>query len=350
MTRALLLAFLGSMSVAQAQQPDSTPRTPQDFAIQRARKLIDADNTAEGRKVLDSLLKALPPDHPAYAEALYWRGASAPTAVDAERDYRRLLVEAPLAPRAEDAMLQLAQLEQARGDRRSASDHLQRFLISFPNNPARPRVAVSLVRLLFDQGLVARGCDALRMGREAVPQQNLELRNQLEFYAPRCVVLEAPSRNPTPNVAPSRDTASRAPSRAPSRDTASRAPTRDTASRAPTPVPPSRAVPSPSPSPSPAAPAAPAPSTSPKPANAPPSTAKAGASFYSVQVAAYDLQESAARLASTLMDRGLEARVDGAVKPFRVRIGKYATRAEAVKAAATLKAQGMEGFVTLVSP
>lgn len=332
MTRALLLAFLGCLSVAQAQQPDSTPHTPQDFAIQRARKLIDAENTVEGRRVLDSLLKALPPDHPAYAEALYWRGASAPTAVDAERDYRRLLVEAPLAPRAEDAMLQLAQLEQARGDRRSASDHLQRFLISFPNNPARPRVAVSLVRLLFDQGLVARGCDALRMGREAVPQQNLELRNQLEFYAPRCVVLEASPRNPTPDVAPTRDTARRAPNR-------------DTASRAPSPIPPSPAVTSPSPSPS-----APAPNTSPKPVNLPPSTAKAGTSFYSVQVAAYDLQESAARLVSTLVDRGLEARVDGTVKPFRVRIGKYATRAEAVKAAATLKAQGQEGFVTLVAP
>jgi len=31
-----------------------------------------------------------------------------------------------------------------------------------------------------------------------------------------------------------------------------------------------------------------------------------------------------------------------------VRVGKYATRAEAVKAAATLKSQGIGGFVTLV--
>jgi hypothetical protein len=31
-----------------------------------------------------------------------------------------------------------------------------------------------------------------------------------------------------------------------------------------------------------------------------------------------------------------------------VRVGKYATRADAVKAAATLKSQGHNGFITLV--
>jgi cell division septation protein DedD len=313
MTRTLVLAILACASIARAQQPEAPPRTPQDSAIQRARRLIEADNIADARRVLDSLLKAIPTEHPSFAEALYWRAATAPAAVDAERDYRRLLVEAPLSTRAEDAMLQLAQLEQARGDRRSASDHLQRFLISYPNNPARPRVAVSLVRLLFDQGLVARGCDALRLAKEAIPVGSLELRNQLEFYAPRCVVLEAPPQTPPA-------------------DTATR---RDTVARAPAPIPPS--------------PPAPTATPSPRPVSAPASTATAG-KFYSVQVAAYDLQESAARLARTLVERGLEARVDGQVKPFRVRIGKYATRAEAVQAAATLKAQGMEGFVTLVSP
>src|SRR5688572_31001733 len=43
-------------------------------------------------------------------------------------------------------------LLQARGDRRGASDYLQRFMLTYANSPARPRVAVSLVRLLFDQG------------------------------------------------------------------------------------------------------------------------------------------------------------------------------------------------------
>ena len=46
-----------------------------------------------------------------------------------------------------------------------------------------------------------RGCAALRVAREAVPQQNAELRNQLEFYAPRCVMLE---QTPAPDSTPSK--------------------------------------------------------------------------------------------------------------------------------------------------
>lgn len=327
MTRGLLLALLLSGSVAHAQQQDATPRTPQDSMILRARRFIDSGNTVDGRKLLDSVLKVLSPENRSFAEALYWRAATAPAAVDAERDYRRLLVEAPLSARAEDSMLQLAQLEQARGDRRAASDHLQRFLISFPNNPARPRVAVSLVRLLFDQGLVARGCGALRMGREAIPPTSVELRNQLEFYAPRCVVLEAAPAAPAAPAPPAAAPATPAP-----RASADTATERDSTSRAPAPAP---GAPPHSPS---------------RPVTAPASTARSGTSFYSVQVAAYDSPQSAARLVRTLEERGLEARVDGQAKPYRVRVGKYATRADAVKAAATLKAQGIEGFVSLVSP
>jgi len=68
-----------------------------------------------------------------------------------------------------------------------------------------------------------------------------------------------------------------------------------------------------------------------------------------VQVAAYESREAAEHLTRVLVERGLEARVDGTARPFRVRVGKYGTRADAVKAAATLKSQGHGGFVTLVS-
>ena len=296
---------VGASARASAQTTESP--TPKDSVIQRARRLVESGNATEAKKLLDSLVQATPSESAAYADALYWRAALATTAVDAERDYGRLLIEAPLSPRAEDAMLQLAQLEQARGDRRAATDHLQRFMLSYPNNPARPRVALSLVRLLFDQGLVAKGCDALRLGRESIPTENAELRNQLEFYAPRCVSLD---------VAPPGATADSAtkPSSAP-------APAPDSAKRAPPPAP--------------------------KPAAATPKTAS-GVAFYSVQVAAYESPEPATRMARMLVSRGLQARVDGKTRPYRVRVGKYATRAEAVKAAATLKSQGIGGFVTLV--
>jgi cell division septation protein DedD len=300
----VLLAVVAA--IAAPLQAQTEPRTAVDNALERARQLVNSGRDTDGRKLIDSVLKAQTVGDPAYAEALYWRGATAPTAAEAERDYRRLLIEAPLAPRAEDALLQLANLLQARGDRRGASDYLQRFMLTYANSPARPRVAVNLVRLLFDQGpqQQARACDALRMGRESVPASNLELRNQLEFFAPRCEMMVAEAPRPA--------------------DTAQQVDT--IASRA-APVPP-RPAPAPTQATEPAIPSTP---------------------FYSVQLAAYDSHESAQRLVETLAGRGLDARVDGTVKPFRVRIGRYRTRAEAVKAAADLKAQGHNGFVAIVN-
>ena len=306
----IVLLLVALQAPVLGAQSDSS-RIPGDSVLERARQLVNAGRDTDGRRIIDSVLKVTPTDSRLFAEALYWRGALAATAADAERDYRRLLIEAPLSPRAEDALLQLANLLQARGDRRGASDYLQRFMLTYASSPARPRVAIALVRLLFDQGpqQQARACEALRMGREAVPPQNLELRNQLEFYAPRCSAAVAEA--------------------APAADSAAPAPGSDTAR--------------------PAAPSS-APDTVRRPAldSARLANPSGRAAFYSVQVAAYDSAESAERLVKVLVDRGLDARVDGTARPFRVRIGRYSTRAEAVKAAATLKAQGHSGFVTLV--
>lgn len=305
MRRAISALFLFGMAL-HAQDAELAVKPPQDSAIARARQLVLDGHAADGRRMIDSLMQTGPGDPSIYAEALFWRGALATNAADAERDYRRLLIEAPFAPRAEDALVQLAQLVQARGDRKTASDHLYRYMISYgnsPDRPARPRVALWLVRLLFEQDQLGRGCEALRMGRDAVPAENVELRNQLEAYAPRCAYGET---TPVEAVAPA-DTA-----------VAHRAPETDTARAAPAPK---------------------------------ASTTRAAAKppFYSVQVAAYDSREAAARMADVLVSRGVEARVDGVSRPFRVRVGKYATRADAVKAAQALKAQGQNGFVTLVT-
>ena len=308
-----LLVLLALPSLALAQS-DTTTRTAADSVVARARALANEGRDADSRKLLDSLLRVSTPDSPVYPEALYWRGALATTAADAERDYRRLLIEAPLSARAEDALLGLGNLLQARGDKRGASDQMQRFMLTYANSPARPRVALSLVRLLFDLGpqQQARACEALRMGRDAIPRENLELRNQLDYYEPRCIGDIAPAVAPE-STAVATDSTRAAP------------PPADTAITPPPPA-----------------------STKAAPPRAAPAASASSSAFYSVQVAAYQSKEPATNLASVLKDRGLDARVDGTVAPFRVRVGKYSTRAEAVKAQATLKAQGQNGFITLV--
>ena len=274
----------------------------------RARALATEGRDADSRKLLDSLLRVNTPDSAIYSEALYWRGALAATAADAERDYRRLLIEAPLSARAEDALLGLGNLLQARGDKRGASDQMQRFMLTYANSPARPRVALSLVRLLFDLGpqQQARACEALRMGRDAIPRENLELRNQLEYYEPRCMGDIAPAVAPESTVV--------APDTAKPESESRAKPQTQTQTQPPTQT-----------------------------------QTQTQTAFYSVQVAAYQSKEPATNLASVLKERGLDARVDGTTAPFRVRVGKYSTRAEAVKAQAALKAQGQNGFITLVN-
>jgi cell division protein FtsN len=273
---------------------------PQDPALQRARQLMTDGKVTEGRRLIDSLMGVTPPENPLYADALYWRAALAPTAAEAERDYRRLLIDVPLSKRAEDAMLQLAQLEQARGDRRGASEHLQRFLLTYSKHPARPRVALTLVRLLFEQGpqYTTRACEAVRRAREEIPSSSLELRNQLEYYAPRCAMAEAAPPIPVAPESASTPTADTVRSAAGTNRT---------------------------------------------------SSGSGRESFYSVQVAAYEAREPAVELSDLLVSRGIDARVDGSVRPFRVRVGRYSTRAEAAKAATTLKSQGYNGFITLVT-
>lgn len=357
MLRAISVLLVGVSVALQAQTTDTTIRAPEDSVIQRARQLVNEGRAADGRRLIDSLLKVAP-EGERYAEALYWRAALATTASDAERDYRRLLIEAPLSARAEDALLQLAQLEQARGDRQEATEHLQRFMLTYARNPERPRVAIWLVRLLFEQVggpgagplQLTRACEALRSGRDEIPAENAELRNQLEFYAPRCTGEVAVVTPPTPTdsqPAPPPAVATR-PAPKPARDSTRREPVAarpsvtkgatKTAAKTPTKT-------SPAKSPVTKAPTAKTSTAKTPPAKTP---AKAPTEFFSVQIAAYDSAEPATRLMKLLVSRGIDARVDGKARPFRVRVGKYATRAQATKAAATLKSQGHGGFVTLV--
>jgi cell division protein FtsN len=67
-----------------------------------------------------------------------------------------------------------------------------------------------------------------------------------------------------------------------------------------------------------------------------------------VQVAAYNHRSDADKLSSSLSKRGYQARVDGEIAPFRVRVGRYATAKEAEDALKRIKAKHMDGFVVRV--
>ena len=67
---------------------------------------------------------------------------------------------------------------------------------------------------------------------------------------------------------------------------------------------------------------------------------------YTVQVAAYQTRDSAEHLVTKLSARHIVARIAGTKAPFRVRVGRYATDADARAAARELKDKGIDSFIT----
>jgi cell division septation protein DedD len=297
---------------AAGAQASTTSLTGADSVFLRAKQLVLNGNGAAGRLLVDSVVAASTPDTPAYAEALYWRATLAAESADAERDFRRIVVEYPLSRHANDALLQLGQSEAARGDRPAAAAHLERYLLENPQSPDRAKIGLQVVRLAFDVNDAYHGCTTLGRVMKDVPSDAVEMRNQLAYYSPRCAgvdTLHAPGTAMPDSVPTAAPPTAAPPTRPPTRPRPGNATPRDTSA-------------------------------------APHSTKAAGK--YTLQVAAYTSRSEAEALARKLKSRGLEARVTGTSKLFRVRIGRYLSHAEAAAAAKTLKAKKITAFVTEV--
>jgi hypothetical protein len=327
------------------------PRPANDTLFRRARRLVGDGNGAMGRALVDSLLAAAAPGSAEYGNALYWHGALAPTAAEAERDYRRVIVEFPLTFYADDALLALAELEQARGDRAAALAHLQRFVHDHPASPGRGIVALGAARLAFEQRDTKTGCAMVSEARASVAPGDVEVANQIAYYAKQCpnlpvTVAKMGSVAGPPPSTPASPPAGTPPSPAPSTATST------TAAVAPLPkqVPePERVTPDPisTATPPPVRPAVVTPPASPPPTAAHPAPA---AGRHTIQLAAFNTKPEAEQFAAKLAARGLKTRVSGTAKPFRVRLGFYRTAQEAAAEVAALKARGIISFATTEDP
>lgn len=312
-----------------------TPRPATDSLFRRARRLVAEGNGAAGRALVDSLMRAADPVTPAYGDALYWHGALAPTAAEAERDYRRVIVEFPLAYYADDALLAIAELEQARGDRAGALMHLQRYVKEHPASPERGVAALGAARLAFEQRDTKLGCSMIAAARQSATATDVELRNQIEYYNRQCPAASVTTGTP-------RDAASPAPAPAKAAVSAE-VPVRSTQpQRAAAPV---STMPAPV-TPTPVTPLPAAPKIVVSTVRVPSPPFARGGTMFTIQLAAYDSRSPADQLVRKLGLRGVKARVSGTEKPFRVRLDFYRSRQEAARAVAALKTRGIIGFVT----
>lgn len=312
-----------SRFVQQAGTPSAAPiPSANDSLFRRAEQLVREGRGEAGRALVDTLLVATRPGSLQHAQALYWRASLASDAAEAERGYRRVIVEYAAIRWAGDALLNLAQLELARGDQEQALVHLYRFEREHPTHESRARANFWLARLHFDKKNEPRGCAALATARVTASPEDVELRNQIDHLAQRCIGV----------------------------DTAA-APARPVAVAAALTNPPTS-------TPAPASPPPTRPGTAPQPQATerdlqrvvPSSDSVAhgqlGVGGFTVQVAAYVARPAAEALIERLKARGYTARLASSERPFRVRIGRYDSRADAVAAQQRLKRKGIEGFVT----
>ena len=298
---ATVIAIVAGMSGRATAQGETPPAVPPpaapDSVFARAQKLVASGNGAAGRLLVDSVLAATDPDAPGYAEALYWRAALASSTDDAARDYRRIVVEYPTSPRTADALLALAQLEVASGDRSLAATHLERFLLENPKHPQRAKAGLLLAQISFDQNDLVHGCAAVKETLTEIPPDAVEMRNQLQYYLPRCTANDV---NPASQLPLNPQTKAGSVAGGSSSADTTRAGSRAASSKG----------------------------------------------KYTLQIAAYASKSDAAALVKRLKARGFDARVVDGTKLYRVRVGHYPSRAAAGAAQTELKAKKIAAFVT----
>lgn len=271
----LVIAGSGVAAMAQAPSPATEP------VFVRAQRMVTAGQDSAGRALVDSVLRVTDAGTPRYAEALFWRATFSKTAAAAERDYRRIAVEYPLSSRAQEALFRLAQLETTRGDRASARGHLVRIQREHPYGSMSTRANVMLAQLSFGDGDVVMGCAAVSAARETLTAADVELRNQVDYYAPKCANLVATGAIGDTSGAAVRTMGTSTPAR----------------------------------------------------------------QEYSVQAAAYVTRDSAEVLAKRLSTRGYNVRIVGTSKPFRVRVGRYPTRDRAAEVLREMTQVNVKGII-----
>src|SRR5438067_5215411 len=176
----VLLCCAATLAAAQATARAIDP------VFVRAQTLVSDGNGAAGRALIDSLIAVTPSIAPLYPQALFWRATLAASAADAESDYKHIVVDYPLASQAPDALLRLAQLELARGDRDGALAHLQRIPRDYPRSKSLARASYWTARVLFEKNDLPNACAANASALAQTDSTEIELRNQIQYQGQRC--------------------------------------------------------------------------------------------------------------------------------------------------------------------
>jgi cell division septation protein DedD len=285
------------------------------------------------RTVVQRVVDATNPADTLYPQAIYARAVVGANPQDMRRDLQRVAVEYPNSSWADDALLRLAQLDYATREPENAARDLERLRLDYGSSPVYAQASVWAARAYFDLHKPSSAC---RWIAEGLPRagSDLELRNQLGYYNQRCagVALDTASADSTARLATvstSRaDSSKLVPAQPGAGDTARTTPS-DT----------SRTTPS---------------DTSRTTRSDTSHTARSDSvptkPVYRIQVAAVNTRAAADSIAKRTKAAGFESIVASEKGLFKIRVGRYATRAEAQAALPGVRAKvGGQPFIVAAS-
>jgi hypothetical protein len=277
------------------------------------------------------LLSATSPGDTLYPQIVYTQAMVANDAADMRRQLQRVAIEYSSSSWADDALLRLVQLDYASANLDGAARNLERIRQDYPGSALIPQAAYWAARTYFDQKNPELACRWIAQGM-TTSSGNVELQNQLGYLNQRCSQF---ARADTGQRADTQTTI-QAPADSPQvtailpADTIRLSPRTDT-TRTPAPV----ATVAPTPRPAPHPRAAPRPDSVPVTTPAP---ARAGVR-YRIQITAVRSVTTAQSIASKLKSRGFNPITVEEGGLYKVRVGNYATKAEAVAAVPEIKAK-----------
>jgi len=141
-----------------------------------------------GRAMMRRLLASLSPQDSLYPGALFTAGMLAPDAGLIATNLQRVVVEYGRSVWADSALVALAKLYFAQGDLAATSQAAERLRRDYPDSPLKPRAAFTGARAYFDMKDDVHGCALIREALDGAGA-DVEFRNQVSFYAPRCAAI-----------------------------------------------------------------------------------------------------------------------------------------------------------------
>jgi cell division septation protein DedD len=267
------LALAGAFSGLEAQE---------DSRLVAAVRLAQDGQGDSARAIVLRLISSTPESDTLFPQVIYTMGVVARDGVDRSRNFRRVAVEFAGSAWADDALLGLAQEDFAAGRTEESARNIERIRADYPTSQILPLAAFWGARANFEMRNTTEACRWLSQGL-ALAGEDIELQNQLNFYAPRC---SAASVEP-----PSGESIRPEP-----------------------------------------APAVPPPATSPEPAQ--PDVGR-----FTIQVAAAGTEAAAQSTANEVRAAGYDPHIVREGGFIKVRIGRFITRAEAVAMASQVRAK-----------